>query len=523
LNVPGPFLTAGDTIQTSFSVTPLAGDINPANNYYSLVDTVVASYDPNGITVSPESEVIPCTPLQYAVRFENTGNDTAYNISVVDTLSDNVNPKSLKIVSATSVVNLASTAYSGHTVVKFDFPHINLPDSAHHDLCFGEVIFAVDAKAGLADGSVITNHASIYFDDNLPVLTDTVTDIVGMSSLVGPGSVCVGSSILLTDASANGTWSSANTNATVTSGLISGRAAGMDTIGYALSNTCLTRSATKVVTINAVVAASVSINSSTGMSDTVCTGTSPVFTAVPSNGGPGPDYQWTVNGSDVSTDSTYGYIPSNGDTVSLLMVGNAQCSSPDTANASLVLTVLSPVPPTDSLIATQGIMISPGTTDTFVAIITSAGSTPTFEWLVNGLPVGDSADTFMTSTLSNGDSVTCITTSTGICQLASFNSFIITVTTVGVNNLSMAGGVIIYPNPNNGQFTIKGSINSLSDGQIAVEISDMVGQVVYSGNIKPIKGVINEQLNLSGGIASGMYILTLRTGSENKVYHFVIE
>ena len=69
--------------------------------------------------------------------------------------------------------------------------------------------------------------------------------------IVGPSSDCVGSTILLTDADAGGTWSSSNANATVTPGvgLVTGITAGLDTIKYTVINGCGLGSTTKVITI----------------------------------------------------------------------------------------------------------------------------------------------------------------------------------------------------------------------------------------------------------------------------------
>ncbi len=60
----------------------------------------------------------------------------------------------------------------------------------------------------------------------------------------------MGSNTTLTDAAAGGAWSSSNTSAGVSGGIVSGIAAGTDTIKYIHSNTCGTAAAAKTVTVN---------------------------------------------------------------------------------------------------------------------------------------------------------------------------------------------------------------------------------------------------------------------------------
>jgi uncharacterized repeat protein (TIGR01451 family) len=182
-----PYLIVGDTVHTEFAITHIVGDTVSSNDTINVVDTVSGSFDPNDKAVSPQGWLVPgpSTKLTYTVRFENTGNDTAFNIHIMDTLSDNLDVKSLNIVASSAIMNLAVLQSGAQNIVKFDFPNINLLDSSHHGLCDGMVIFTIDTKPGLAFGTAVDNRAGIYFDFNDVVMTNTVRNIVGIPTSVG--------------------------------------------------------------------------------------------------------------------------------------------------------------------------------------------------------------------------------------------------------------------------------------------------------------------------------------------------
>ncbi len=131
LDVPGAWNIPGDTVQSSFTLTPTAGDLNPANNNCVRVDTVTGSWDPNAKSVTPQGYILAGAKLTYTIDFENTGNDTAFNIHVMDTLSDNVDPKSLAVVNASAKMNVSVYNDGGYNIAKFDFPHISNPVRQH--------------------------------------------------------------------------------------------------------------------------------------------------------------------------------------------------------------------------------------------------------------------------------------------------------------------------------------------------------------------------------------------------------
>ena len=86
--------------------------------------------------------------------------------------------------------------------------------------------------------------------------TDTALHIIQVHPAANAGSislsgyVCVGATVTLSDTAAGGVWSASNGNATLTGHMLTGMAAGTDTITYAVTNSCGTATVTKVVTVN---------------------------------------------------------------------------------------------------------------------------------------------------------------------------------------------------------------------------------------------------------------------------------
>jgi len=96
------------------------------------------------------------------------------------------------------------------------------------------------------------------------------------------------------------------------------------------------------------------------------------------------------------------------------------------------------------------------------------------------------------------------------------------VNNVGVQEISTGSDDIkLVPNPNKGTFLVKGTIGT-GDEEVMIEVTDMLGQVVYKHTITTANGMINEQVQL-GNIANGMYLLNLHTTDGTKVFHIVVE
>lgn len=175
-----------DTVITSIEITTTTGDSDLSNNTEVVFDTVKGACDPNEMWVSPAECIFDATSpvqLKYTFMFENTGNDTAHNIYVMDTLSDNVDISSMRLLMSSHTMNISKLKDpSGHNILKFDFPNINLLDSSHHGACDGTVMFYINTKPGLTAGTHVSNRAGIYFDYNDVVMTNQVDNLIGCTA-----------------------------------------------------------------------------------------------------------------------------------------------------------------------------------------------------------------------------------------------------------------------------------------------------------------------------------------------------
>jgi hypothetical protein len=280
------------------------------------------------------------------------------------------------------------------------------------------------------------------------------------------------------------------------------------------------------MSIHAVGTPAVSISEDLGLS--VCQGTTVTFSAASSVfGGLSPIYIWTRSGIIQGSGITYSYAPANHDVISLLMISNDPCAVHDSATNNVTMAVQAPAAaPVFTISALPGINIGYGQRDTLKVVITSGGTpTPTYQWVLNGSPLpGETNSTYVSNNFFNKDSVSCIVTSTGICGgTPGAKGVVLNVrNTTGISQTASGSDIRVLPNPNKGVFTIKGTLGSAVDEEVSLEILNMVGQVVYKNNIMARNGIINEQVQLSNTLANGMYLLSVRSGSENNVFHFVI-
>ena len=151
---------------------------------------IVSSYDPNEKSVSPEGitsnhYIKQGTELDYVIRFQNTGTDTAFNVAVVDTLSEKLDISTFS-AGVSSYPYVLEVDGQGKPVLHFIFYNINLPDSTTDEAnSHGFVKFKVTPNNSLPNSTVIENTAEIYFDYNMSVITNTTFVTISDTVLYG--------------------------------------------------------------------------------------------------------------------------------------------------------------------------------------------------------------------------------------------------------------------------------------------------------------------------------------------------
>jgi len=173
----------GTPIRASSRVEPIVNDVNPACNVAAWDLQVTGPHDPNDIIVNEDtlsvSQLAGSPWLEYMIRFQNTGNDTAFKVKVLNPIdTSKLQLSTLEYISSSHPVSLSWIPQQHNMEFKFD--NILLPDSnVNEPGSHGYVRYRIKPKNALSVGSYILNNAAIYFDFEKPVLTqDASTKIL---------------------------------------------------------------------------------------------------------------------------------------------------------------------------------------------------------------------------------------------------------------------------------------------------------------------------------------------------------
>ena len=157
--------------------------LHESNPFYDIHCTENrGSFDPNdkrGLPMGygPDKYIEQDQSLNYRIRFQNTGTDTAFNVVVIDTLSEHLDLSSISEITSSHEYELS---FGQDNSLIFTFNDILLVDSfTNEPASNGHITFNIDQQKEVPLETVISNQAAIYFDFNKPIFTNITEHRVG--------------------------------------------------------------------------------------------------------------------------------------------------------------------------------------------------------------------------------------------------------------------------------------------------------------------------------------------------------
>lgn len=372
---------------TTISLTP-----SVSGGVWNSAAASIATVTSAGI-VTGVSATMATTTISYTVSTFSCGSATA-------TRTVTVKPQPFAgIASGTTLCNLSSASLT--TSVAGGTWGTTAPGVA--------TVYTGNTVTGLSAGSAIFTYS---VTNSCGTATDTALVTVNPlpAAIGGLATICVGVSVSLTNATPGGLWSAANAAiATVnSSGVTTGVSTGTTNITYMLPVTGCYVSAP--IDVQFSMPASISVASS---ASEVCAGTSVDYVAVPVNGGASPILVWSVNNVIIAGGATYSYTPADGDLVRCWMLSSLACAVPDTASASVSMTVHHIGAPAVSVSTGIGDTTCLGLPVTLTPAPVDGGTFPLYSWYLNGSLI--TTGPIFVYVPDNGDVITVRMTSTAPC------------------------------------------------------------------------------------------------------------
>ncbi len=451
------------------------------NSQWTLNLQVACAYDPNDIAVTPVGYADPHfvakgEELVYKIRFQNTGNLPAEDISI----NNIIDPAVYDVSTFTPVISsdYMTTCLHDDGTIDFLFNDVYLPDSVHNEPeSHGWLIYKVNLWEDIDANTVASNFADIYFEQNPPVTTNTVFntvfDCTSFSGIVGESEFCEGEMVLLSGDQLyvdEYSWMMdsdelSNTSALETSDL----SVGDHTINLTVSNPICDMTHSSDITVNPLPI----INA--GDDAIVCEGSAVILQAT-------SDGSITWSGGQINGEA---YYPSDSEVLQANATNDFGCSASDEMN--IILAAL------------------PGT------VLGENGSTLTapdgasWQWYFNNeLMTGVTTQTIVVTQSGN---YYVVTTSENDCTSSSESVFVTNLSENNQNELR------VYPNPIREMALVQ-----LPSGIYHIRLLDATGKLALDlGNHQ------NSFVLERSGLASGKYQLELSNANVQTYINLVFE
>jgi hypothetical protein len=149
------------------------------------------------------------------------------------------------------------------------------------------------------------------------------------------------------------------------------------------------------------------------------------------------------------------------------------------------------------------------------ATLTSgAGGTSTYQWIDCGTmtPVAGATSQAYTATVDGNYAV--IVTTSGCTDTSACTAVLVG----GLNDIAANGGLKIYPNPSNGDFTV--NVIGITANAVNIEVIDFSGRVVGTRTFNNVQGQLAAEMNMN--VEAGSYLVRISANGESTVQTIVI-
>ena len=332
--------------------------------------------------------------------------------------------------------------------------------------------------------------------------TIMVNPLPDAGTITGPAVLCAGSSITLTDVATGGTWTSSNAAATVIDGIVTGVAAGSDTVIYTVSNVCGTDTATTTVAVFLAPSAPVI---STQSPASVCSGTMYQNFGAATLPPAGTVYNWSASNAAVwAQGADHQYALVNFDEAGTAVVtlsatiSGASCFSQST----FTVTVGNSVSTTPEVVFFNN------------HFVCTPANEDSYQWgydniltLDSTILVGEINQDYLNESPDFGHKFYWVMTSLNGCSQKTY--YITPAAITNVNNGAV--DISVYPNPASNHITLE--ISSAVNGPVQAEVVNMLGQKIAALQISDNKASIDVAAYPDGAYFVSCYRNGVKIGS----------
>ena len=246
----------------------------------------------------------------------------------------------------------------------------------------------------------------------------------------------------------------------------------------------------------------------------ICSGTSVAISGSTPTGGTGTySYQWESS----TTNATTGFAAATGTNNGINYTTGSltqttwfrrvvtSCSLSSTS-AVVMVKVIPALPASVSIAASPTGAICAGTSVTFTATPTNGGTTPSYQWKVNGTNVGTNSATYSTTTLTNGALVVVVLTSnatpclTGSPATSDIITMEVNPTSVGG---TVSGGASVCSGSTSGLLTLTGNTGNVVRWESSVSPFSTWSPIANTGTTYT-SGVLTQTTQFRAVVQSGL-------------------